>query len=202
MSYLATSARRERVFWTTALAAVLVAVLVLTTRQAAAQAVEDPIEIFRETKGAYALSMTMLPNRPTVGIVHFNILPTAGDGVTPVTDAEILVVANNPQGKAEYQVRALNDPADRSRYAANMMIEHEGLWTFDVEIKSGSLGEEKFTAPLEIGELPIDPGWEGGLILALILIGFAGGITYLVLSSRKALREREASRHAAAQSRA
>ncbi len=205
MQYLATRVRNHPVRWAFAAFALLAVWVVFSTGYAGAQATEDPVEVFRETKGQHALSITMLPARPTVGVVHFNIMPTDAASAAAVQDAVITVIANSPHvteqypnGKPEYQVRAINNPDDRRSYAANMTIEYEGLWTFDVVISSSSIGAETFTVPLEIGELPIDPGAEGGLILALILIAFTGGSIYLIRSSKKAIRRREAARQATA----
>ena len=104
------------------------------TSQAAANG--DAIEIFRGREGQYEVIVGIQPEDPVVGTVHFTITPLDSSSSLPVTDAEIVIVANDQSGNPTYQARAINTPDSPQYYDANITFETPGTWTLLVSLQS------------------------------------------------------------------
>lgn len=146
----------------------------------------DAVEIFRGRGGPYEVVVRILPEKPLVGTVHISITPLDAATSLTVTDAEIIVVADDERGKPTYQARALNTPASPQYYEANITFASPGKWTLRVEVESETLGKATVAAPLEIGENPLPSGTPGTLIWLLVFFTLVGGATYVWYSTRRA----------------
>lgn len=149
-------------------------------------------EIYRGSGGLYVLVVGVQPERPTVGAIHFTITPLSAATSEPVPDAEVGIVAHNPDGEPSLRVRALNTPAERQYYDANLTVMSAGAWRLVVDVRSDSLGSATFNVPLQVAQQPIDPGLAGTFVWLLMVAAFVGGAAYLWYSARRQ-RAREGS---------
>ena len=163
---------------------VLVILAILLAPVASASANGDAVEIFRSREGSYEIVVRVLPEEPVVGIVHFSITPLEASTALPVTDAEILIVANDQRGQPKYQARALNTPASPQNYDANITFESAGSWTLVIEVQSDRLGEVTVTGPLAVAKQSIGPGSSGGVVFLVLLVVLVGGSFYVWYSAR------------------
>lgn len=146
----------------------------------------DGTEIYRQLGGNYELRVSALPNRPVVGIVHITISPLDAESGRLVPDAQINIVAYDELGNPQYRARAVNTPAAPKYYDANFTIESEGNWILVVETQSDDLGFATFNVPIFVGPQTYTPGLGGIIIWLLVVMAFAGGVTYIWHSSNRA----------------
>ena len=146
------------------------------------------VEIFRGREGSYEIIVAILPEEPVVGTVHFSVTPLDAVTLLPVTDSEIVIVANDSGGEPTYQTRALNTPKSPQHYEANITFESAGRWTLEIEVKSDDLGEVTVTVPLNVGEQSITPGGSGAVVFLVLLAVLAGGAVYVWHSARRQRR--------------
>lgn len=146
------------------------------------------VEIFRGNEGSYEIIVRILPEEPVVGTVHFSITPLDAVTLLPVTDSEILIVANDSGGEPTYQARALNTPKSPQDYEANISFESAGRWTLEIEVKSDDLGEATVTVPLNVGKQSIPPSGWGAIVLLAVVAVLVGGAIYVWHSGRRQRR--------------
>ena len=166
----------------------LVAVLVLLSPIAVVgvNANGDSVEIFRERSGAYEVVLGVLPERPAVGTVHLTVTPIDAQTSAPVVDARITIVAHDPEGEPAYQVRALNSPAARMYYDANLTLPRPGLWTLKLDVQSDALGTTTVDVPLQVDRQSIPPSLGGTVIWFVVLGVLVGGAGYVWYRSKGA----------------
>ena len=145
----------------------------------------NAVEVFRGRDGAYEVIVAILPEVATVGTIHFSITPLVAETSVPVTDAEIIVVAIDPEGEPAYQARALNSPNSLRSYDANITFESQGTWTMSVEISSDGAGEATVVFPLELGAQPIESSPAGAVVLLVVMAALIGGSVYVWHSGRR-----------------
>ena len=174
---------------TVGLALTTLAVLLMSADSASAHG--DAGEIFRGREGSYEIIVRALPEEPVVGSVHLSITPLEASTALLVTDAKILIIANDQRGQPTYQARALNTPDSPQYYDANITFESVGVWTLVIEVQSDQLGEITVTVHFEVEEQSIGPGGAGGVVFLVLLAVLVGGSLYVWHSAR---RQRVASR--------
>lgn len=155
------------------------------------QALDDKVEIVRQTQGNYSIVVEVLPIVPVMGPVNFTVTPTSAETGVPVQNARITLVAHDPEGFPAYQARALNTPAATDQYIGNISFESTGDWQIHIELATEEFGEEVFVAPLTVGPVAVGTNPAGGIVMALVLVAFVLGAVYLWLSSRRALARRD-----------
>ena len=170
---------------TKTMSAMAAAVLLTLVLIAPALANGDAVEIFRGRDGAYEVIVAILPEEPTVGTVHFSITPLVAETSAPVTDAEIIVVAIDPEGEPTYQARALNSPDSPQSYDANIIFESQGPWTMSVDINSDGAGDATVVFLLELGAQPIESSPAGAVVLLAVLATLIGGGVWVWHSGRR-----------------
>ena len=171
------------------IAMVIFASLFGATDNIAAQT--PPLSVFRGDAGSYSLSVSVVPDPPIVGNVHFNIEPVDPTTNQPVTDAIIRLVASSSDGEKKVLAVALNTPQIQDVYASNIKFRLAQEWIIDLEIESPSLGSTTATFQIEIGDPPSPPQNTGaGLLLLGVFLAIVGGTAYLIFSSRRKLRNR------------
>ena len=148
----------------------------------------DALEIFRGRDGKYEVIVAILPEVPTVGTVHFAIAPTIAQTSLPVTDAEIIVVAIDPEGEPAFRARALNLPDSLERYEANITFDNRGPWTMSVDIHSDGAGDGTVEFQLDLGEQPISSSRAGTVVFVVVLFALVGGSVYLWHSAQRRRR--------------
>ena len=144
------------------------------------------VEIYRGQEGLYQIIVGVLPEKPVVGSVHFSVTPLEAATSDLVPDAEVLIVAVNPEGVDTYQALALNTPSSPRYHDANITFEQVGMWTIRIELQSPSLGREAVTIPLDIQEQAITPFSPGGIVFLAVLAILVGGGFYVWWSGRRA----------------
>jgi hypothetical protein len=131
------------------------------------------------------MTMSVLPETPLVGIVHFEVTLTNTGTGQPVTGAEVLLIADDDKGNPTYQTLALNSPMNRERYQGNMTFERAGEWSVRVRVTDKQLGDSEFTVPLTVGEVALGPGLAGTYIWLLVVVVLVGGAFLVFRSARR-----------------
>lgn len=144
-----------------------------------------PVEMYRGRQGPYELALSILPETPVVGLVHFVVTLNDAESGQPVTDAELLVVVDDAEGKPTYQSLALNSPADRLGYQANFTFERAGEWTVRVRVTEKERGQAEFSVPLTVGDVALGPGLAGTYIWLLVVVVLVGGAFLIFRSARR-----------------
>ena len=125
------------------------------------------LETYRGRAGGYELVVRVQPELPMVGALHLTFTLLDVRSLEPVLDATVTVVARDDSGVERYQARAVNTPAERKYYDANLTIESPGQWTLLVDVRSDERGAAKFSVPLTVGGSA--PGLYGGGFVVWVL---------------------------------
>ena len=149
---------------------------------------DKPLQIFRGPAGPYEVILTVQPQKPRVGTVHFAATVLHPGTQTLVENANVLIVAYNPDGEPTYQTPALNDPATPIHYKGNIIFRGAGQWSLAVRIDSDLHGAAEARMPLHIAQPASTPGIEGALMLGLVTVALGGGAAYVAYSARRARR--------------
>lgn len=165
------------------LTAVLLAVAVGIAH---AQTDEGFDQLFNTVAGPFDIAVSLVPPAPQVGFVNVALKPSLAGTGEAVTDARVLLVAEEELGSPVFEVVAVNTPDSPRVYRANMKFEEAGNWVLHVQLDSTSHGQADFRAPVVVLPQPIKPGAEGGWVfLGVFIVLLAGGL-YVVRSIRKA----------------
>ncbi len=143
-------------------------------------------EIFRARQGAYEIVVWVQPERPVVGAAHLTITPLNAETSVPVLEAEINIVANDPQGVPTYRVRALSAPLSLQYYDANITFDSSGDWTLSVSVEHSTLGRAMVDVPLHVDEQPLGPSLAGTIVWLAVISILAGGAAYVWSKQRRA----------------
>lgn len=154
---------------------------------------EEALELFRGQSGPYEVSIGIQPNKPSVGIVHFSVVVEDLETSLPVENANIMIIANNPQGEPTFQSPALNHPLAPEFYEGNINFRSAGQWSLLVRIETPDKGNVEVTTPLNIRAQAASPEIEGVLVLSLLVVALVGGSTYVWYSARRQKRALRAS---------
>ena len=157
---------------------------------AAALAQEDSSKEFQVQAGAYRITVIADPSRLSLGTVLYTITVMNSENAQPVTDAQVTI---NTRSEVEDTVGwavALHQPSNPGTYEATVQLDAGGTWHSSVEVFS-SLGRvEVEVPPLTIPE-PRQTR-SGSLVFLGVFLAILLGVSYLVWSSRKAIKAREA----------
>ena len=151
---------------------------------------ERAVEIFREVDGQFEIVVAALPEKPNVGTVHFSVTPLEAATGAVVSDANVTLTVRRGPDRRPIVARAVNTPAARQYYDANIKFSAAGDWSMTVEVRSDELGEATVEMPLIIDPQRIPPNSAGGYVLLGIVILLVGGAVHLWLSSRRARARR------------
>ncbi len=154
---------------------------------------DKPLQVFRGPAGEYEIIVTVQPQRPRVGTVHFGVTVLHPASQTILENAKVLIVAYNPEGEPTYQTPALNHPAEPIHYKGNIIFRSAGQWSLRVKVDTPEYGSAEATTPLHIFEPATTPGVEGVIVLALVTTALLGGTAYVVFMIRRAQRNRQMS---------
>ncbi len=157
---------------------------------AAASAQEDSSKESQVQAGAYRITVIADPSRLSLGTVLYTITVVNSENAQPVFDARVTV---NTRSEAEDTLGwavALHQPSNPGTYEATVQLDAGGTWRSSVEVSS-SLGRvEVEVPPLTIPE-PRQTR-SGSLVFLGVFLAILLGVAYLVWSSRKAIKAREA----------
>ena len=153
---------------------------------AEAQSDENFDPLFTRQVGPFDVAMSWVPPAPQVGFVNVAVKPTLTADGSPVTDARVLLVAEDEPGSPVFEVVAVNTPVSPTVYRANMKFEEAGNWVLYVQVKSPSAGMGDFRSPIVLLPQPIEPGAQGGWAFLGIVLALSAGGLYVTWSIRKA----------------
>ena len=145
----------------------------------------NTVEILRTVEGSYEVVVGVLPERPTVGVVHFSIAPLDAGARLPVTDAQVLIVANDEQGVPTYQAPALNTPSAPQYYDANITFESPGTWNLVIDVRSPKLGAARIELPFHVESQALPPGLQGTIVWLVLLAVLFAGTAYVWSTARR-----------------
>ena len=143
------------------------------------------LEIYRASEGRFEVIVSVQPEKPVVGTMHFTIEPVDTETALPILNAEIEIVAQDPAGKPAYRVKALNPPFALQYYDANITIKSPGDWTLLVTVDRDGIGRATFAVPLLVGERPVGPSPAGTVVWLVVLGVLGGGSVYFWRKSRR-----------------
>ena len=144
----------------------------------------DPL--FSTEAGPFNVAVSLVPPAPQVGFINVALKPSLTATGEAVTDARVLLVAEEEPGSPVFEVVAVNTPDSPRVYRANMKFEEAGNWVLHVQLDSPSHGQADFRAPIVVLPTPIEPGAEGGWVFLGVFIVLLAGALYAVRSIRKA----------------
>ncbi len=145
----------------------------------------DGVEIYWGREGAYEVIVSVQPDRPTVGTIHFTVTPLNAETLVPVVDADIEIVAHDPLNNPRFRVLALNPPLDLNYYDANVTVDSPGTWTLMVSVTSELLGEATFIVPVDVVERPLAQTTAGTIVWLAVLSTLVAGSGYVWHRSRR-----------------
>lgn len=148
----------------------------------------EAFELFRGRNGPYEVSIGIQPDKPVVGIVHFSVVVVDLETSQPVENANVLIIANNPEGEPTFQSPALNHPREPEFYEGNINFRSPGQWSILVRINTPDKAEVEVITPLNIRPHITNPGIEGTFVLSLIVLALVGGSIYVWYSGRRQKR--------------
>ena len=177
--------------------ALLAALLSLTVAGVQAQSAEDFDPLFRREAGPFDVAVRWLPVAPQVGYVNVAVQPRLTESGEIVTDARVVLIAEGEdrsgvlariagESDVDFEVIAVNTPADPMVYRANLKFEEAGNWVLHTRITSPTHGEAEFSAPIVVLPAPIEPGAGGGWVFLGIVVVLSAGAFLVVRSIRKA----------------
>lgn len=157
---------------------------------AAALAQEDSFQEFQVQAGAYRITVIADPSRLSLGTVLYTITVVNSENAQPVTDARVTINSRSEVEDTAGWAVALHQPSNPGTYEATVQLDARGTWRSSVEVFS-SLGRvEVEVPPLTIPE-PRQTR-SGSLVFLGVFLAILLGVSYLVWSSRKAIKAREA----------
>lgn len=145
-------------------------------------------EIFNGEKGPYKISVGIDPNVPSVGLVHFTVVPRHLDSLLPVEQAWVRITARSSDGSKAYTSLALESPSNPGVYQANLTLGIPGGWDLEIEIETSDLGKTEFLVPFIITGEFASPDTRAVFVWILIILAVLSGVTYLHIKSKKLIR--------------
>ncbi len=157
---------------------------------AAALAQEDGSQEFQVLAGAYRIFVIADPSRLSLGTVLYTIAVVNSENAQPVTDARVTINSRSEVEDIVGWAAALHQPSNPGTYGATVQLDAVGTWRSSVEVSS-SLGRvEVEVPPLTIPE-PRQTR-SGSLVFLGVFLAILSAVAYLIWSSRKAIKAREA----------
>lgn len=156
----------------------------------AALAQEDSSKEFQVQAGAYRISVIADPSRLSLGTVLYTITVVNSENAQPVSDARVTINTRNEVKDVEGWAVALHQPSNPGTYAATVQLDIVGIWQSSVEVSS-SLGRVEVEVPPLTIPQPRQTR-SGSLVFLGVFLAILLGVAYLVWSSRKAIKAREA----------
>lgn len=158
-------------------------------RSAAQESRERGLEVVSKQDGPYIVAVRILPEVPRVGSVNFTVTVESVAGSVLVEEADVEVVATNPDGEPDWLSPAISFPRSPTSYVGNGLFKQSGTWKIEVRV-SGPEGEAAIEFQLEVRPLGRSRTAGGSVALAIALLAVVGGATWVILSIRRSQRRR------------
>ena len=156
----------------------------------AALAQEDGAQEIRVQAGAYWIGVIADPSRLSLGTVLYTINVEDSENGQPVSDARVIINVRDEVDAIVGWAAALNRPSHPGTYEATVQFDGSGTWDTSVEVSS-SLGRVEVEVPPLTIPMPRQTR-SGSLVFFGAFLAIMLGVAYLVWSSRKAIKAREA----------
>ena len=172
--------------------AVLVVVLLLFAPLASVAAQqEDPLGEGRGVDvvaGPHAVRVFVINSNLAAGFLQMALFITDANTGETVSDASVVLKANNEDQAYEGWATALNSPSMPERYDVRMNLGSTGEWTIDVDVSS-SLGQGGIRA-LTLDVPALSRYTNGSLVFFGIFAAMMLGLVYLFWSTKRQNRRR------------
>ena len=172
--------------------AVLVVVLLLFAPLASVVAQqEDPLGEGRGVDvvaGPHAVRVFVINSNLAAGFLQMALFITDANTGETVSDASVVLKANNEDQAYEGWATALNSPSMPERYDVRMNLGSTGEWTIDVDVSS-SLGQGG-TRALTLDVPALSRYTNGSLVFFGIFAAMMLGLVYLFWSTKRQNRRR------------
>jgi hypothetical protein len=172
--------------------AVLVVVLLLFAPLASVAAQqEDPLGEGRGVDvvaGPHAVRVFVINSNLAAGFLQMALFITDANTGETVSDASVVLKANNEDQAYEGWATALNSPSMPERYDVRMNLGSTGEWTIDVDVSS-SLGQGG-TRALTLDVPALSRYTNGSLVFFGIFAAMMLGLVYLFWSAKRQNRRR------------
>ena len=173
------------------LAVTIMALLLIAPLSSVAAQQEEPIGADRGVNviaGPHAVRVVVINSNLAAGFLQIALFITDSNTRETVSDARVILKANNDGQGYEGWGTAHNSPANPQRYDARMNLGSTGEWTIDVDVKS-SLGQGATNAlTLEVPAL--NRYTDGSLVFFGIFAVMMLGVIYIICSVKRDNRRR------------
>lgn len=173
------------------LAVTIMALLLIAPLSSVAAQQEEPIGADRGVNviaGPHAVRVVVINSNLAAGFLQMALFITDSNTRETVSDARVILKANNDGQGYEGWGTAHNSPANPQRYDARMNLGSTGEWTIDVDVKS-SLGQGATNAlTLEVPAL--NRYTDGSLVFFGIFAVMMLGVIYIIWSVKRDNRRR------------
>ena len=173
------------------LAVLAVALLLFTPLASVAAQQEDPVEEGRGVDivaGPHAVSVVVINSNLAAGFLQMALFITDASTGETVSDARVVLKANNEKQEYEGWATALNSPAMPRRYDVRMNLGSTGDWTIDVDVSS-SLGQGGSRA-MTVNVPAFRRYTDGSLVFFGIFAAMMLGLAYLFWSVKRQNKRR------------
>ncbi len=172
---------------------VVLAVLLLLFAPLASAAAqqEDPIGEDRGVDviaGPHAVSVFVINSNLAAGFLQMALFITDANTGETVSDASVVLKANNEDQEYEGWATALNSPSMPERYDVRMNLGSTGEWTIDVDVSS-PLGQGGARA-LTLDVPALNRYTNGSLVFFGIFAAMMLGLVYIFWSTKRQNRRR------------
>ena len=173
------------------LSVTIMALLLIAPLSSVAAQQEEPIGADRGVNviaGPHAVRVVVINSNLAAGFLQMALFITDSNTRETVSDARVILKANNDGQGYEGWGTAHNSPANPQRYDARMNLGSTGEWTIDVDVKS-SLGQGATNAlTLEVPAL--NRYTDGSLVFFGIFAVMMLGVIYIICSVKRDNRRR------------
>lgn len=184
-----------------ALAVTVLALLLIGPLSSVAAQQEEPIGGDRGVNviaGPHAVRVVVINSNLAAGFLQLALFITDANTGETVSDARVVLKANNDDQDYEGWGTAHNSPADPQRYNARMNLGSTGEWTIDVDVRS-SLGQGGANVlTLEVPALKRYT--DGSLVFFGVFAVMALGLGYIIWSAKRDDRRRRLAKQSGTQS--
>ena len=184
-----------------ALAVTVLALLLIGPLSSVAAQQEEPIGGDRGVNviaGPHAVRVVVINSNLAAGFLQLALFITDANTGETVSDARVVLKANNDDQDYEGWGTAHNSPADPQRYNARMNLGSTGEWAIDVDVRS-SLGQGGANVlTLEVPSLKRYT--DGSLVFFGVFAVMALGLGYIIWSAKRDDRRRRLAKQNGTQS--
>jgi hypothetical protein len=148
--------------------------------------------------GPHAVRVVVINSNLAAGFLQLALFITDANTGETVSDARVVLKANNDDQDYEGWGTAHNSPADPQRYNARMNLGSTGEWAIDVDVRS-SLGQGGANVlTLEVPSLKRYT--DGSLVFFGVFAVMALGLGYIIWSAKRDDRRRRLAKQSGTQS--